>query len=125
MSLTILSCNVRKNVPEDEQSGNGWDARKDLCAEVIRAQHADVICLQECFNAQFKDLQHRLPGFAHFGLTNPAAVYNPSNVIFYSEARFDLVSAGGFWLSETPHVAGTKSWDSASIRFVNWVHLAE
>ena len=36
-----------------------------------------------------------------------------------------MISAGGFWLSETPHIAGSVSWDSARPRFVNWVDLRE
>lgn len=123
--LKILSCNVRKDLPVDEESGNGWDSRKDLCAEVIVAQGPDVICLQECFNAHFEDLRCRLPEFKSFGLTSPGAEFNPCNAIFFVRDRFELVSEGGFWLSETPHVAGSKSWDSAAVRFANWVHLSE
>ena len=124
-NLKVLCCNIRRIMPEDDEAGNGWDARKDLCAEVIRAQRADVICLQECTNAQFKDLGSRLPEFDSFGLVNPDAVFNPANAILFARTRFELVSAGGFWLSETPHIAGAKSWDSARARFVNWVHLQE
>ena len=123
--MRILCCNIRRIVPEDDQSGNGWDSRKDLCARVIRAQRADVICLQECTNTQMKDLQDRLRGYDSFGLANPGAVFNPANAILFARTRCELVSAGGFWLSETPHVAGTKSWDSAGARFVNWVHLRD
>jgi len=123
--IKILSSNIRRNMPEDEASGNGWDARKDLCAEVIGAQRADVICFQECVNAQFMDLRSRLPEFDSFGLANPGEVYNPANAILFARTRFEMVSAGGFWLSETPHVAGSKSWDSAGARFVNWAHLKD
>lgn len=37
--------------------------------------------------------------------------------------RFNLLAADGCWLSETPEVRGSKSWDSASIRYLNWVQL--
>ena len=125
MSITTLSCNIRKSLPEDDEGGNGWEARKDLCFEVIRAQGADVICLQECSNAQLTDVQRRLPEFESFGLANPGELFNPTNLILFSKARFDLISAGGFWLSETPHVAGSRSWDCAHPRFANWVQLRE
>jgi endonuclease/exonuclease/phosphatase family metal-dependent hydrolase len=36
-----------------------------------------------------------------------------------------MISAGGFWLSETPHIAGSKSWDSACVRLANWVRLED
>jgi len=123
--LVILSCNIRKALVADEAAGNGWDARKDLCADVIRARHPDVICLQEPLYAQLRDLQTRLAQYETFGLANPNSEFNPGNAILFDGRRFELVSAGGFWLSETPHVAGTRSWDSAGSRFANWVDLGD
>ena len=123
--LRVLCCNVRRNVPADVEAGDGWDARKALCADVMRDQSPDIICLQECFNEQFEDLRARLPEFDTFGLSNPSAEFSPSNAIFFARDYYELISAGGFWLSETPHVAGSKSWDSSSARFANWVHLKE
>lgn len=123
--LKILCCNIRKNLPEDVQSGNGWDARKELCAEVMVAQGAGVICLQECTDVHYEDLRARLPEFDGFGLANPDTVFNPGNAILFLRSRFEMISAGGFWLSETPHIAGTQSWDSARSRFVNWVQLRD
>lgn len=123
--MRILCCNVRRNMPEDEAAGNGWDERKELCAEVIGTQRADVICLQECTSDPYRDLLSRLPGFDSFGLANPDMTLNPANAILYLSNRFEMVSAGGFWLSETPHMAGSKSWDSARPRFVNWVQLKD
>lgn len=123
--LKVLSCNVRVDVPADGLAGNGWNDRKQFCAEVVSRQNADIICLQECQNVHFTDLQLALDGYATFGLQNPALDYSPTNAIFYSSSRFKTISAGGFWLSETPHVAGSISWDSARPRFVNWVDLKD
>jgi endonuclease/exonuclease/phosphatase family metal-dependent hydrolase len=66
-----------------------------------------------------------MPEYDSFGLSNPTPEFTPNNAILYSRPRYELVSSGGFWLSETPHVAGSKSWDSAVVRFANWVHLRE
>lgn len=123
--LKILCCNVRKDVPADRESGDNWDARKEFCAEVIVAQGPDVICLQECGAEHFTDLRSRLPEFETFGMSNPGAVFNPTNAILFLRDHYELISAGGFWLSETPHVAGTKSWDSKNSRFCNWVDLRD
>jgi len=123
--MKILCCNIRVDVREDGEAGNGWDDRKGFCLEFIRAQSADLICFQECREAHYQYLKGGLPEFDSFGLANPDAVFNPGNAIFFSRARFQMVSAGGFWLSETPHIAGSQSWDSARPRFVNYVHLRE
>jgi len=91
----------------------------------MRAQQADLICLQECQDVHLRHLKSRLPEFDTYALANPELVFHPANAILFSRARYELISAGGFWLSETPHVAGSKSWDSARSRFANWVHLKE
>jgi endonuclease/exonuclease/phosphatase family metal-dependent hydrolase len=124
-SHKILSCNIRVDVPADAREGNGWADRRELCADVMRAQKADLICLQECQHAHLEHLKARLPEFDTFALSNPDGRAYPLNAILFSHARYGLVSAGGFWLSEKPHVAGSKSWDSAESRFVNWVQLRE
>lgn len=129
---TILSCNIRVALPEDEAAGNGWRARRKLCLDVIRAQKPDLVCLQEVLREQMDDLARGLPEFASFGFEGPEMDTRKEgyqgiakNPIFYSRERYDFVSAGGFWLSETPHLPGSLSWESARARHVNWVRLRE
>src|SRR5512138_3561725 len=111
--LRILTCNIRVDVAEDRKSGDGWEARKDLCASVIRAHEPDLIGYQEVQEIHFKNLKAALPGYATFALSPPVPGFLPSDAIMYLAERFELISAGGFWLSEKPHVAGSKSWDTA------------
>ncbi len=125
MKLRVLCCNIRVDVPADSEAGNGWNDRKDYCLEVIRAQNADVICPQECRNTHYHDLRAGLPEYESFGIANPDTEFHPTNAIFYSRERFELISAGGFWLSETPHIEGSVSWDSARPRFANYVNLRD
>ena len=129
---TILTCNIRVALPEDDAAGNGWKARRELCIEVIRAQKPDIVCLQEVLREQMEDLAHGFPDFASFGFEGPEMDARTvgyqliaKNPILYSRERYDLVSAGGFWLSETPHLPGSLSWESARARHVNWVRLRD
>ncbi len=121
----ILTCNVRVDLAEDRAAGDGWADRKELCADVIHAQKADLIGLQEAQAMHLAHLKTRMPEYDSFALSYPTARFHPANAILYLRSRYELISAGGFWLSESPHVAGSKSWDSAKERFVNWVHLKE
>lgn len=123
--LKILSCNIRVDVQADDEAGNGWDARKDFCLEVMLSHDADIICTQECRNAHFLYLKDGLTQFESFGLANPDTLFHPTNAIFFAKDRFESISSGGFWLSEKPHIAGSVSWDSARPRFVNYVELME
>ena len=50
---------------------------------------------------------------------------SPVNSVMFRRARFDLISHGGFWLSETPHITSSRSWDSARVRLANWVRLRD
>jgi endonuclease/exonuclease/phosphatase family metal-dependent hydrolase len=121
----ILSCNIRVPLDADAKAGDGWDARREMCADVIAAQHGDIVCLQEATAEQLAFLKEKWPQFDSFALSNPTPEFRPNNAILYERDRYEPLSSGGVWLSETPHVAGSKSWDSEAIRFANWVHLRE
>jgi len=47
-----------------------------------------------------------------------------SAVLFRSK-RFEPLDSGTFWLSETPQVPGSKSWDSSLPRIASWVKLRD
>lgn len=122
--MRILSCNVRRdNVAVDGE--NQWARRKGLCCEVIRSADADLICTQELSRAQFLDLRAALTEYDWFGMVDTVVDRDPMNAVFYRRKAFDLVSAGGYWLSETPHLPGSKSWDSDCIRLANWARLVD
>ena len=128
----ILSCNIRVALPEDEEKGLGWSTRKELCAKIIRAQKPDIICLQEVLNVQVEDMRRFFTEFVSFGFEGPDMDRYPEgyhgiakNVILFSKKRYELVSQGCYWLSETPHLAGTMSWGTARARHANWLRLKE
>jgi endonuclease/exonuclease/phosphatase family metal-dependent hydrolase len=43
----------------------------------------------------------------------------------FKRDRFEMVDSGHFWLSETPKVIGSKSWDSALPRIATWALLRD
>lgn len=128
----ILSCNIRVALPEDSVRGIGWDKRKDVCIEVIKKYQADIICTQEVLKVQYEDMADALSDYIAFGFVGPDMDAFPvgyhgiaKNVIFFSKKRYQFVSAGNYWLSETPHISGSKSWGSARARHCNWVRLKD
>ena len=120
--MNILTCNIRFPSPGD--GDNCWDHRKDLAVRVIAAQSPDIICFQEVREAQFEYLTKEFPGYDTHTVVAPAG-RDPGNCILYWADMFERVSAGGFWLSRTPHVEGSKSWGSACVRMANWIRLVE
>ena len=121
--MEILTCNVRCFGADD--GDNGWVHRKDLCAKVIESKSPDIICFQEMWAEQFTDLASAFPAYGTYGMVDEPLSRHPMNCIFYREDIYTLISAGGYWLSETPHVAGSKSWESACVRLANWIRLKD
>src|SRR5450756_2291498 len=109
--MKILTCNIRYYGADDGR--NGWVHRRDLCAAVIRSQAPDIICFQEMWAEQFSDLSFAFPGYQSYAMVDEPVGRHPQNCMFYRSDAYKRISAGGYWLSETPHVAGSKSWDSA------------
>lgn len=128
----ILTCNIRVDLPEDEQAGFGWKARATICAEIMHRQKPDIICMQEVLRNQNEDLKKAFKGYFSFGFEGPemdafSSGYHgiAKNPIFFSERRYELLAAGSYWLSETPLIGGSSSWDTARARNASWVRLKD
>jgi endonuclease/exonuclease/phosphatase family metal-dependent hydrolase len=121
--MNILTCNIRYFGAKD--GDNGWLFRKELCAEVIRSRQPDVIGFQEMWAEQFADLAAALPEFDTFAMADEPTGRRPMNAIFFRRDALRRISAGGYWLSETPHMPGSSSWASACVRLANWVRLED
>lgn len=121
--VKILTCNIRCTVPQD--GADNWPNRKAFCMDIIKAQDADILCFQELTAAQGEDVSQSLAGYHHYGMADEPLSRNRVNSIFYRADAFDLISSAGYWLSETPHIAGSRSWHSAYVRLANWVRLTD
>lgn len=128
----VLCCNIRVALPEDEAKGVGWPQRKELCIDVIKKYKPDIICLQEVLKVQEEDFKEAFPKFQLLGFDGPEMDAHQEgyhgiakNPILYNTKKYELLSAGIYWLSEKPLVAGSKSWDTARARHTNWVRLKD
>jgi endonuclease/exonuclease/phosphatase family metal-dependent hydrolase len=124
-SMHIMSYNIRYDNPRD--GINAWPHRKDHVAEMISDRYnSDIAGLQEALRGQIDDLQERLPGYAWVGVGRDdgedGGEFSP---IFYRTDRFELLEHDTFWLSETPDVPGSMSWDTAITRIVTWARFRD
>jgi endonuclease/exonuclease/phosphatase family metal-dependent hydrolase len=131
-SHRILCCNIRVALDEDEAKGLGWSSRRDICLKVIKDKKPDIISLQEVLKVQADDFRKYFSSYQLFGFDGPEMDPHPTgyygiakNPILFSKDRYELMTAGTYWLSQTPLVAGSKSWDTARARHANWVRLRE
>ncbi len=123
-SLRVMSFNIRYDNKGD--GANAWPHRRDWVAEIIRDEKVDIVGLQEALDRQVKDLQERLPGYTWFGAGRDDGKTQGEMVpVFFKKDRFEVLDSGHFWLSTTPDVPGSKTWDAAITRMVTWLKLKD
>jgi len=115
--MRILTFNLRFANPQD--GPNQWDYRKELVVETIFACKPDLVGTQEGTVPQLDYLTDHLHGFlpliSHREV-DPTCQYP---TIFYRQ-KFQVKESGEFWLSKTPEVHRSKSWDSAFPRMMTY-----
>lgn len=117
-TLRIMSFNIR--LPVESDGADYWEARKPLAVRMLREQAPDVIGLQELVKAQADYLAHALPEYAWFGRGRDADGGGERMGVFYRRDRLKVVESGDFWLSDTPDVPGSITWDHPYPRMVTW-----
>ncbi|GAB3274528.1 endonuclease/exonuclease/phosphatase family protein [Larkinella harenae] len=117
--LNILSFNIRYNTPQDGL--NAWPNRKEMAAGVIKDYHVDFAGLQEALAGQIADLQDQLTDYAWVGVgREDGKTQGEFSPIFYNKQKFEVVTQGTFWLSESPESPGSQSWESAHPRVATY-----
>ncbi len=124
VSLRFVTWNIRFDTPAD--GINQWPNRKDKVAGLLQKLDPDIFGVQEALHNQIKDLETLLPAYAWYGAGRDDGLADGEySAIFFKKEKFKLLQSGTFWLSETPDVPGSKSWDAAITRICSWVQLQE
>lgn len=129
----VMTCNVRiTGLPEDDTAGRRWEDRRDACLKAIRMYRPDVICMQEVIYDSYNYFKEKFSDYVAYGFAGPEMDpytegyhFIGKNVIFFSKKRYEFVSSGCYWLSETPLAAGSCSWNTMRARHCNWVRLRD
>jgi endonuclease/exonuclease/phosphatase family metal-dependent hydrolase len=116
--LRVMTFNVR--YPAKSDGSNQWEFRRDLLVDTIKDKDPDVFGTQELFYDQAEYIAAKLPEYAWFGLSRRGNRDDEHMGVFYKKSGLRLVSSGNFWLSETPDVPGSMSWDVTLPRMVTW-----
>ncbi len=122
--LNVMTFNIRLNVASD--SLNAWPYRKDKLASQVLFHKADLLGVQEALHDQMMDLRERLPQFKFVGVgREDGKTKGEYSAIFYDTTRLKVLQSNTFWLSLTPEVPGSKSWDAAITRIVTWAKFKD
>jgi endonuclease/exonuclease/phosphatase family metal-dependent hydrolase len=122
--LQVMTFNIRLNIAVD--SLNAWPYRKDMVASQILFHDVHLLGVQEALHDQMVDLKLRLPKFKYVGGgRDDGKEKGEYSAIFYDTTRLQVLQSKTFWLSLTPEVPGSKSWDAAITRIVTWARLKD
>lgn len=123
-AIRVMSFNIRYGTANDGE--NHWNKRKDFLLDTIKTYDPDLLGTQETLGFQKDFIAENIPGYSALGVgREDGKQQGEMTALFYKTARFEKVSDGHFWLSETPDVAGSKSWDSSLPRMVSYVFLKD
>lgn len=119
--LRVMSFNIRFGAAPD--GDNHWDHRQENVITTIEDFSPDLLATQEVLLFQVRFLKEQLDEFTFVGRSREKQAFGEHCGILFRTKRFDMLEQGHFWLSETPNVPGSKSWDSAVSRMATWVKL--
>jgi endonuclease/exonuclease/phosphatase family metal-dependent hydrolase len=122
--IKVMSFNIRNGLAKDGE--NAWPLRQDFVVETIRTFDPDLLGMQEVHKFQADYIREQMPEFGFYGVGRDDGLDSGELVpVMYKKDRFELIDQGHYWLSETPEVPGSKSWDSALPRLATWALLRD
>jgi endonuclease/exonuclease/phosphatase family metal-dependent hydrolase len=123
-SLRVMSFNVRNSGAKD--GPNAWSLRKELFFSTIEQFNPDLLGTQEVLADQYDDITARMKDYTPVGVARDDGKRKGEwSLILFRNSRFEQLDSGNFWLSETPDVPGSKSWDANLTRICSWVRLKD
>jgi endonuclease/exonuclease/phosphatase family metal-dependent hydrolase len=114
--LNVMSFNIRYGTANDGE--NSWGNRKDVVVDMLREHSPDIVGMQECLDFQADYLVEQIPQYKWFGVGREADASGERMAILYKCKWFSPIEVKNFWLSETPEIPGSRSWDTACPRMV-------
>jgi endonuclease/exonuclease/phosphatase family metal-dependent hydrolase len=115
--VRVMSYNIRLDTEAD--GVNQWKNRTGKVFDLIKKNNPDLLGVQEAMHNQMMDLKDNLTDYEFIGVgRDDGKEKGEYSAIFYKRDKFEVLEQNTFWLSETPEVPGSKSWDAAITRVV-------
>ena len=124
-TIKIGTYNIRTQT-RDKGTPNAWENRKSDLLNFVKKMDPDVFGLQEVHPEQLDYIAENLPEHSKIGVhRNDGKRKGEAVPVFFRKKRFKSLKDGTFWLSETPDVPGSKSWDTGCTRICTWTLLKD
>jgi endonuclease/exonuclease/phosphatase family metal-dependent hydrolase len=122
--VKVMSYNIRLDTESD--GVNQWKNRTGKVYDLIKKNNPDLLGVQEAMHNQMMDLKDNLTGYDFVGVgRDDGKEKGEYSAIFYKKDKYEVLKQNTFWLSETPKVPGSKSWDAAITRVVTFALLKD
>jgi len=122
LELKVMTFNLRY---ASKEMPHAWSVRRPVTKACLERTAPDLIGTQEGLAAQLADMREDLPAYAMFGQGREGGAKGEHMAVFYLRARFEVLETHDYWLSETPEVIGSKSWDTSLPRMVTWARFRD
>lgn len=106
MRISVVTFNLRMDTPHDGR--DRFQFRKGLILDKIETEKPDVIGFQECLPEMAAFLRSHLNGYLCVGNGRSSSFDGENNMIAFRTERFELMALDTFWLSDAPHVPGSR-----------------
>lgn len=121
MSLTLISSNIRFDNPHD--GANSWSHRRLNLKDTLLRHYPDIIATQEGRYDQLVDFEGLLADYVIIDDHRSWIKERMYPTFFVKKDVFEVIKSKDLWLSETPDVAGSKSFGSAFPRLFTWMKI--
>ncbi len=122
-ALHVMSFNLKF---ASEQAPHSWPQRRPVLAGLLREEQPTVLGTQEGLHDQLRDIEHDLPGhYDWIGEGRAGGDQDEYVAVFFDTRRLEPLAHRHFWLSDTPEVAGSRSWGNETVRMVTWVRFRD
>jgi endonuclease/exonuclease/phosphatase family metal-dependent hydrolase len=122
LELKVMTFNLRY---ASTSMPHAWSVRRPVTKACLEQTAPDLIGTQEGLKAQLADMRADLPAYAMLGQGREGGEKGEYMAIFYRRDRFELLETHDFWLSETPEVVSSKSWNTSLPRMVTWARFRD
>lgn len=117
--LRVMTFNIRYGTAPDGE--DAWPRRRELVFRVIGSFAPTLLGVQEALRFQLDEIGSNRPEYEETGVArDDGAEQGEYSAILYDRRRLELLVHGTFWLSDTPHLPGSRSWGNNFARIVTW-----
>ena len=121
-TLDVMTFNIRY---AHTQPPDLWPDRLPAITELVERRRPDVIGTQEGLYHQLRDLESSLPDYRWIGMGRDGGSRGEFMAIFYRRERLEPIAYDNYWLSDTPEIAGSRTWGNNYPRMVTWVRFRD